>query len=170
MGRFEVYKNSLALLEAAFMLATENIEFHFIGDGSLREVMAQKIVTAGLTQVNLFSWADQQGVIQHLNELRLLILPSTGEGVPNILGEAMACGTPILATVVGGIPELIKHQQTGFILADTDPTTIAQAIRQALAYPEMETIVTQARDHVKANFSAQVVTQLWQNILEEISD
>jgi glycosyltransferase involved in cell wall biosynthesis len=60
--------------------------------------------------------------------LDLFLLPTESEGVPNVLLESMACGTPVLATRAGGIPDLISDGRNGYLLDDRSPKTICRAI------------------------------------------
>ena len=61
-----------------------------------------------------------------------LVLPSLSEGIPNVLREAMICRVPIIATPVGGIPEIIKDRQTGILVPVRDSTALAHAIQDVL--------------------------------------
>ena len=69
------------------------------------------------------------------NAADVLVLASEHEGWPNVLLEAMACGTPALASSVGGIPEVIRSPATGFLLTDRNPQTIADSIKTLLQDP-----------------------------------
>jgi len=81
----------------------------------------------------------------YLNKLKLLIIPSSSEGVPTILLEAMTCGTPALATPVGGIPDILKDGENGFILPDNSPRSIVQGIIRALGHPRLSEIAENAQ-------------------------
>ena len=73
-------------------------------------------------------------VAQYLRDARLLVLPSYNEGVPNVILEAMASGTPAVATRVGGTPEVVVSGETGFLCQPRDPVALGVAIERALGH------------------------------------
>ena len=87
------------------------------------------------------------------------------EGVPNIVLEAMACGTPVLATPVGGIPDVIKDGDTGFIMEDNSPECIATNTVRALSHPDLEAITAKARALVDEKYAYEVVVENYRKIL-----
>jgi len=105
---------------------------------------------------------------RYLNEAKLVVLPSYGEGLPNIVLEAMACGTPVLATPVGGIPDVIQNGDTGFIMKNNSPACIAENVMRALEHPDLETIVKNARALVEQEFTYEGAMERWKEILEEL--
>ena len=68
----------------------------------------------------------------------------------------MGCGTPVLATSVGGAPDLIKDGETGFIMKDKSPECIAENVMRALEHPNPERIVKNARALVEREFTYEV--------------
>src|SRR5207253_11234672 len=68
------------------------------------------------------------------NTADVLLLTSEMEGTPMVILEALACGTPVVTTPVGGIPVLVKNDENGLLLADTSPSAIACAVQQCLNY------------------------------------
>ena len=62
-----------------------------------------------------------------------LVLASWREGFPTVVGQALACGTPVVATRVGGVPELVKDGRTGWLVAPGDDAALARAVGEALA-------------------------------------
>jgi len=66
------------------------------------------------------------------NEFKLLVILSSTEGLPNVMLEAMACGTPVLAAPVGSIPDIIINDETGFLSTDRTPEGISNAVVKLL--------------------------------------
>lgn len=86
----------------------------------------------------------------------LFCLASSREGCPNVILESLACGTPVVATPVGGIPGLVNSRKVG-ILTDRDPQAIAKAIQQALHYPwDKDFISRHGRTHTWEQVAEQV--------------
>jgi len=155
----------------AAILRLRDNDFKFIigGEGPLTEEIRSKITENGLTdKVILAGWIPHSEMPAYLNKLKLLILPSSSEGVPTILLEAMSCGTPILATSVGGIPDILKDGENGFILPDNSPDSIARGIIRALDYPRLNEIAQNARKLLAKEYSREVAVKRFKNILADL--
>ena len=139
------------------------------GDGQLKDSIVATLQEEGLTaRVALPGWISHDDLPNYLNQLRLLVLPSYTEGLPNIMLEAMACGTPVLATPVGAIPDVIIDGETGFIMENNSPECIAENVVRALASPDLEEIAEAGRRFVEENFTFENVVARWKEVLEEI--
>ena len=124
IGAFADEKGALNYVKAIPLVLKEkgNIKFLLIGDGPQRECINQYIKHEKLSENVVSSkWIPHDKVANCLTELKLLILPSFTEGLPNIMLESMACGTPVLATSVGAIGDVIKEGHTGFIMNGNTP-------------------------------------------------
>jgi glycosyltransferase involved in cell wall biosynthesis len=120
----------------------------------------------GLTaRVDLPGWISHEDLPRYLNPLRLLVLPSYTEGLPNIMLEAMACGTPVLATPVGAIPDIIIDGKTGFIMESNSPECIAENVIRALNSSDLDRIAEAGRRFVEENITFEKVVKNWKRIL-----
>ena len=170
IGRLSEEKGILNLIKAAAIIlkSKRTIRFIICGKGKLdRDI--KKIIRAESIedQVKLVGWIPHEKVPQYLNKFRLLVLPSFTEGLPNVIVEAMACGTPVLATPVGAIPEIIKDCETGFLLKSNDPKDIAESIIKLLDNPKLlEKVSINAYKYAQKNFSEKNVIEKWRKYLE----
>jgi glycosyltransferase involved in cell wall biosynthesis len=84
------------------------------------------------------------------------VVVATGDrdGLPTSLLEAMALGAPVVSTAVGGIGELVLHEETGLTVPERDPAALADALERLLADPELAAaLADRARAHVEQRFS-----------------
>jgi len=91
-----------------------------------------------------------------MNAGDVFCLPSHKEGLPNVLLESLACGTPVVATSVGGIPEVVSDGQVGRLVRSREPREMAACIEEVLETPWDR---QQLRDYVAERFSFEVVTK-----------
>ncbi|WP_346434747.1 glycosyltransferase family 4 protein [uncultured Methanoculleus sp.] len=139
------------------------------GDGQLKEAITTALHERGVTtRVDLPGWISHDTLPKYLNQLRLIVLPSYSEGLPNIMLEAMACGTPVLATPVGAIPDIIIDGKTGFIMENNSPECIAKNVIRALSSPDLEQIAENGRRFVEENFTFEKTVENWRRILQDI--
>ena len=98
--------------------------------------------------------AGQLDLAPILQQSSLLALSSTAEGLPNVVLEAMAAGLPVVATDVGGLSEVVKHGETGSLVAPKDVAALANAISHLLADDTLRAAFGQAgRRRVERRFS-----------------
>jgi glycosyltransferase involved in cell wall biosynthesis len=155
IGRFRGEKGILNFADAIPLLSREHpdLEFSLVGNGLLLEEVEQRIRSYNSINITLTKWIDHDEVPHHLNKMKLLVIPSNSETGPYIALEAMACGTPVLATPRGFIPDIIKDGVTGFILEDNSPKSIAQNVLRALRHPNLEQIIENAQKVVAEGYT-----------------
>jgi len=147
----------------------EDLEFLIGGDGPLFNEVKNELKNNGYyDKVKLTGWIPYDELPDYLNELKLLVFPSYSEGLPNIVSESMACGTPVLATPVGGIPDVIKDGETGFIMEDNSPECIAKNIMRVLNYPDLDRIVNNARKVIEEEYTYEAAVERYKKILEDL--
>lgn len=156
IGRLSPEKGILGFLEAVSRIARsrEDISFSIAGVGPLEREVRGFIESAHMeSNIRLLGLVPHEQMPAHLNELSLLVIPSSTEGLPTILAEAFATGTPVLATPVGSIPDFVKDGKTGFILETNSPDTIAKKIVEVLSRHDLDTIAENARRLALREFS-----------------
>lgn len=141
IGRLVSKKGFPYLIEALALLRARGIrvECTLVGDGPQREQLDQQIQRLGLQdQVEITGLQPQPLVKQALRDAAMLVAPcivgdgGDQDGLPTVLVEAMALGTPCISTQVVGIPELVRDGQTGLCVTPEDPVALAQAIERLL--------------------------------------
>jgi glycosyltransferase involved in cell wall biosynthesis len=146
-----------------------NLEFLIIGDGPLRDTLKKFIRKNNLDEkVKILGWIPCESVPDYLNELKLLVLPSYAEGLPNVVLEAMACGTIVLATPVGAIPAIIKDGETGFLMKENSPKCIAENILRVISNPRLSEIVKAARKLVEEEYTFEAAVDHYKTIFQSI--
>lgn len=112
------------------------IKLVFVGKGELEDELRTETFRMGVSErVTFLGWRDDIPEIMHA--LDIFVLPSLNEGMGRVLVEAMAAGKPIVASRVGGIPDLVKHGQNGFLVGPGDIEGLSLAIRKLLIDKKM---------------------------------
>ncbi|MBC7329579.1 glycosyltransferase [bacterium] len=129
IGKFKKAKNHLLLVEAFSKAVKEmpNLRLHLVGDGSLRRKVENRVKKLGLEE-KVFFWGWRSDIPEILADCDIFALSSDWEGFGIVLIEAMASGKPIVATDVGGIPEVVEDEITGILVPPRDPEALANAI------------------------------------------
>lgn len=163
-------KGALEFARAIKLLSGyRGISFIIVGDGELKcEIQSLLAGEIDAGSVQYLDYVDEQDFTTLLSELKLLVLPSLSEGLPNIIIESMACGTPVLATPVGAIPDVITDGKTGFLLADNQPRSIADNIIRALEAPNLEIVAYNAQELIRNEYTQQKVIDRYENLFQEL--
>ena len=173
IGRLSYEKGVMNLVKAIPLVLKQRADLEFLigGEGPLLVEVDDILRESGVhDKVNLVGWIPHGEVANWLNELRLLVLPSYTEGLPNIVLEAMACGTPVLVTPVGALPDIIKDKDTGFIMEDNTPNRIAQSIAEALDYPYLDKVARNAQALVENRFTFEAALERYRNVLDSLAE
>lgn len=140
VARLSVEKAHLVLLEAVARLAREGqeLELVLVGDGPLRAAIEARVRALGLARrVHLRGWLAGDAVRAEILAARGLVLPSFAEGLPVVLMEALALHRPVIASAVGGVPELVREGREGWLVPPGSVEALAEALRALVrAAPE----------------------------------
>jgi glycosyltransferase involved in cell wall biosynthesis len=134
--RLEKYKGVFDLVEAMREVVARRASttLKIYGGGGQRDALAARIAEFGL-QASVELCGETNDVPARLREARVFVLASHEEGLPNSVMEAMATGLPVVATTVGGTPELVVDGVTGSLVPARDPKALAQALLAELDRP-----------------------------------
>ena len=136
VGRLSREKGIADLLRALMLLRGQHgvgARLTIVGDGPQRAELRQLVTSLNLEAA--VDWIGQkrpEEIVKYMNAANLLCLASHMEGVPNVALEAFACGLPIVATRVGGIPEVVT-ESVGILTEPKNPVALANAIQAALS-------------------------------------
>lgn len=135
IGNLVPIKGTDVLIEAFKIVRDKenNVELIIIGDGSERELLEQQVRDGGLEEiVFFFGRKDHTDIPLYVNACDLLVVPSRNEGRSVTIIEALACGKPVVASSVGGIPETIVNNKLGILVEKDNPLALADGIIKAL--------------------------------------
>ncbi len=155
VARLEPPKGHRYLLAALPEVVKQYPQFQLllIGDGALRAELEAQTRELGLQRHVTFLGA-RHDVSELLNAIDFFILPSVSEGLPNVLLEAMACQKPVMATDVGGIPEVVRHGENGYLVSPGETLALQNMILRSLTErAQWNELAQRARQTVETAFS-----------------
>lgn len=163
VGRLGPEKGQVLLVRAAAMLRSHGIdaEIVLVGDGPSRGEIEREARELGVTgMIRLVGWQGSAEVRQWISQSKALVLPSFAEGIPVVAMEAMALHRPVIATYVGGLPELLQPGENGWLVPAGSVEALAAAMREALCTPrdQLDRMGQRGRDRVieRHNLSVEV--------------
>lgn len=166
-GRLVPVKNHALLLDAFRALRRRAPEAYLViaGDGPLRDALSQRVEALHLADsVRLLGHCDD--IAAFLAGLDLFCLSSDSEGLPLAVIEAMAAGLPIVATAVGGVPELVD-ERVGRLAPPGDATRLAEALGELVANPHRRVeLGAQAAAIAQRDYSLQVMVRRYQAVYD----
>jgi len=129
VGRLSSAKNPLCFIDAAKLILDEcdDVEFILVGDGELMDDVAKRVSSYGM-QKHITITGFVESSIEVMKSFDLIVIPSVFEGIPLVLLEAMSIGVPIIASSVGGIPQVIVDGENGILVPPKNPIAIKDAV------------------------------------------
>jgi len=141
VGRIQDVKNHSGLIDAFIRLRDmlpgerQRLRLAIVGDGPLFGAIKAKVHAAGLDDV-VWLPGSRTDIAELMSGFDVFALPSIAEGTPVTILEAMACGLPVVASKVGGIPEVVDEQVTGLLVPPSDPAALAEALAVYVKDPQ----------------------------------
>jgi len=170
VGSLAPVKGMEVLVEATGLLAARRPDFRLelIGDGPLRETLAERVRELGLGErVTLHGALPTSEVAALMRGAAFAVVPSLMETFSVVLGEAMACGLPVVATAVGGMPERV-HEGNGVLVPAGDPRSLAEAMDGMLGRHASYDRAAIAAE-VRARLSPAAVAAQWEEVYDEVT-
>ena len=168
VGRLDPMKDHGTFLQAAALVAQQHRQVRFVcvGQGAPDITARLHSQATALNLDGVLIWAGHHtNTAAVYNALNLLVLSSTGEGFPNVVGEAMACGVPCVVTDVGDAAHVVG--ETGRVVPPGQPTHLAQAIMDAVTHP-VPLPVQAIRQRIAEIFSVEHMVQQTEQTLENL--
>jgi colanic acid/amylovoran biosynthesis glycosyltransferase len=135
VGRLCEQKGQLLLIEAAHRVLQSGAKLELVlaGDGEMRAEVERLVAAYGMQQqVRITGWISSAQVREEILGARAMVLPSFAEGLPVVIMEAMALRRPVITTFVAGIPELVRHGESGWLFPAGDVDELVVAIKACL--------------------------------------
>lgn len=156
VGRLSREKGQADLIEAVSLLRREDSQRQFrlviVGDGPDSSRLKEAARTSAVADWILFA-GHQADVTPYYTMADLMVLPSHTEGSPNCLLEAMAAGLPIVATAVGGVPEIVSANKEALLVERNNPVALACAIARVLGDKNLQLQISAAARHTASAYS-----------------
>ena len=166
-GRLTPIKGQKYLLEAAAVISPRkpDLFFVFLGDGELASELSKMASSRGIKNVMFLGW--RQDVPEVMSTFDIFVLPSLNEGMGKVLVEAMALGKPIVASDVGGIPDLVIHNHNGLLVPPADVEGLVNSINELLHDPIKRKEMGDRGKVVAADYSAEAMIQKIDQLYDE---
>ena len=170
VGGLRKPKGHIVLLEAAAILKKKGIAFLFViaGEGKLRQHLEVVIEDLRLERyVRLLGQRDD--IPELMAAADVFVLSSLWEGLPLVVLEAMASGLPVVSTNVGGVPELVVDNETGFLVPPENPQLLAEAIERMLSLPEHQRLAMgqAGKKRIEENFTLNKMVSAYEDLYLE---
>lgn len=170
VGRLVPVKNHDMFLSAAKLLRDGGLDAYFVvvGDGERRTELEQQSRSLGISDRVIFTgWTRDLAPVYA--DLNVLTLTSVNEGTPVSIIEAMAAGCPVVATRVGGVPDLVEPGVSGELVASGDASELAGAIEALLSNSERtQDMARTAQAEVKRRFAAETLVKSTESLYERL--
>ena len=162
VGKFTEFKGIDILIKAAKIVSqrVNDVGFYLAGDGELRKKMEKLAKNSGLKNITFLGHQTQENVALLYNIANLSVVPSRVEPFGLVAIEALACGTPVVATNAGGLPDFI-NENVGKLVEMDNPKALAEGIIEELKNNTKKSKGTYAAKYAKENYS-------WQSNLDKV--
>jgi glycosyltransferase involved in cell wall biosynthesis len=167
VGRFQEAKNHAAIIEAASLLKRKGVSvvFDLYGEGGLMEAARAQVEDLGIADMVVFHGLTAD-VPRAMSAADIFVLPSLWEGIPMVIAEAMAAGLPIVASRVGGIPDMIADGTDG-VLCEPNGASLAERIERLISDARLRASIGSAAREKSHLFSSSLMAERYLKVYTE---
>lgn len=172
VGSLRPVKDPFTLLRGMRIVMDQRDDVHLyvVGDGILRPQLERFCIQNNLSNISFFGELPQEKTLELVSSSEIFLSTSKDEGLPTAVVEAMALGKCIIATAVGGVPEIIKDGKNGVLVPPSAPNKLAQAIIELLSNSEMRGELSKAAVKDIEGFSWDKITAEYFKIYEKATE
>ncbi len=169
VGRLWEQKDYPTLLKAFRPLAAAPARLAIAGRGPLLDDLKLQAQQLGIGEAVTFLGV-RHDIPALLSAADGFVLSSAWEGMPNVVMEALAAALPVVATRVGGVPELVETGKSGFVVAPRDPHALSQAMQQLMSLPRerLKEMGRRGRQHIAEHYGMDSMAARWISLFEEL--
>lgn len=170
VARLEPVKGIDVLIDAVPLILnnSKNVEFWIVGDGTEKNNLKEKVSKIGLEDKVLF-YGHRDDVQALISEMDIFVLPSRNEGMGRVIVEAMALGKPVVASKVGGVPDLVEHDVNGMLVPSEDPEALSKKILDLIVHKDKRIVLGErGRKKVQREYSLQKMISDIENLYQDL--
>jgi glycosyltransferase involved in cell wall biosynthesis len=170
-GRFSPEKGFGVLVEAAAAICRDNPGAGVVlfGEGGLRAELEARVAELGLAG-RVVMPGFRTDLDSLIGAADVVVLPSFTEGLPNVALEASAAGVPVVATAVGGTPEVVRDGETGFLVPAGQPAAIAAKVGELLADARLrEQFGAAAKEYMQSTFTFEAQAAAYLDLIDTLT-
>ena len=172
VGRIHYRKGVSDFLEAAERIArAHDVKFKLVGQGPLEEKMQQKAHDLGIAdRTEFLGYVDRERLLRLFDTASVYVLPSHYEGLPTSMLEAMASRTPVVATEISGVPDVIDDGENGLLIPPREPSRIADSVARLLDDPGMrERLANAGRETVEREYTWESIGREFESLYRSLA-
>lgn len=165
VANFSLEKNHRAMLEAIVKVKEKFplIKCLLVGDGPLKKEIEGRVGKLELKE-NVFFASQRDDINQILSVMDIFVLTSLCEGLPNAILEAMGCGLAVVATNVGGVPEVVEDGRSGILVEPTNHIQVAKAVIKLLENEDLRlSLGRRGREIIENRFNFKKMVQEYED-------
>ncbi len=167
-GRLSPEKRVPMLIDSLASLREYKWHLTVVGEGPEEERIRERAGSHGLeNRVTLTGWQDTDELISLYQSADVFVFPSTSEGMPNVVLEAMACGLPVVTTRIRGCEELVEHNENGILIEPDDATALTNALENLIEEPDTRRRFSEASTRRARMFSRDKVGKAYLELIRE---